>query len=347
VSDSQFTPCRLSNLSSGGLLAIAILLVVTGCGGATQKPDEPAPHPQASRPLSPPGPPSLSPPELPAGAEPPWGPDTPSSAPEPPLSGADPCDGGEIPKAGSRPIGHGSGSGSPPRSGGSTESGSPRTGDPDDMVGTGSPIPSFPWPPPEASARILLPQELIEDGHRFQTLADANSALMTSLRETGYVESGYYAIPGGFALVTKIERIERDGTPRVRDRFSFSFTPASSGPVSFRDYLRALFTANPGRYRILVFAVTDIPFAEGSRSVTPEEAEQWIPHGTQAIPQEIGQRAWTAQFSCTALIYEFIHEQQQAPRIVLPGHGALSALAHLQGAQLWKARLAAVFKLSR
>jgi hypothetical protein len=100
------------------------------------------------------------------------------------------------------------------------------------------------------------------------------------------------------------------------------------------------------RYSNLVFAVTDIPFKESSQSVTPQEAELWIPHGTQAIPKEIGRRAWTAQFSCTALVYEFIHEQEREPRILLPSDGALSALAHLQGARLWETRLSAVFGLS-
>ena len=74
---------------------------------------------------------------------------------------------------------------------------------------TGPParIPQFPWPPPWASATEVIPREMLEAEHDSTRLRDVDRAITEALEQNGYYESSYYAVPAGFALVTKIEQI--------------------------------------------------------------------------------------------------------------------------------------------
>lgn len=172
-----------------------------------------------------------------------------------------------------------------------------------------------------------LTRPLLERHPTFTTLGDADSVLQAALRQTGYIDSSYYWIPGGFALVTKLEHIEANGASRPEhDRWSIE--PAKVTRLSLRDYLRALFTANDGHYRFLVFTVTEVAVTQTERHITEAEALAWLRGGRRGLlPSTIETRPWTSEVTCTVLIYEFIHEQQQEPQIVFSN--ALGGMAHL------------------
>lgn len=113
-------------------------------------------------------------------------------------------------------------------------------------------IPSFPWPPPAASADEVIPRATLEQGAIPKSLGDVEARLASALRANGYVERSYYAVPDGFALVTRLEQIGSDGTSKPPPgRWSLSSRSASDFTLS--DYVRALFTADPGYYRVIVF----------------------------------------------------------------------------------------------
>lgn len=65
--------------------------------------------------------------------------------------------------------------------------------------------PMFPWPPPWTSAKEPIPAEYFRFGSDSSTLADIDRKLSRALETKGYFESSYFAIPEGFALVTKLE----------------------------------------------------------------------------------------------------------------------------------------------
>jgi len=95
-------------------------------------------------------------------------------------------------------------------------------------VVSSSRIPSFPWPPPKASA--FTPVELdrgTPDGHPV-TLKDLAGRLKAAFVAAGYGERSNYAVPDGLALVSRLEQINQDGTPKkAPDRWSMKFKPLS------------------------------------------------------------------------------------------------------------------------
>jgi hypothetical protein len=198
------------------------------------------------------------------------------------------------------------------------------TGDASDDAG-------FPWPPPMPSAREVLPPELFGAG-RLLTLGEADALLTRALRSNGYTETSYYEVPGGFAVVTRMEQINDGG----------GFAPArwrlEPGPLarfSLRGYLEALFTAPRGHYRVIVFVVTDTPVTTQSVAVTSADAVRWIGRGHGWLPQQIATLPFVAATRCTALVYEFDRTGSRDPHLVIPGR--LMGRDHLLGAGLWAA----------
>jgi hypothetical protein len=160
-------------------------------------------------------------------------------------------------------------------------------------------VPKLPWPPPVAAARDVLPHQLFAAKH----FGDVDWMLRTALDANGYAERGYYAVPRGFALVTKLEQIERDGTPKQTDRWSVSAPRLTK--FSLQDYITALFSAPSGHYRVIVFVVTDVPFAGSAEKLGDVEAMKWVSGGLNVLPESIAKSANTTSMDCTALIYEF------------------------------------------
>ena len=71
-----------------------------------------------------------------------------------------------------------------------------------------------PWPPPEAPVRLVLRRTLIDpDSNPELTLGDVDRRLTAALAEAGYAGHGYSGVPGGFAIVTPVERFLPDGSP--------------------------------------------------------------------------------------------------------------------------------------
>jgi hypothetical protein len=149
----------------------------------------------------------------------------------------------------------------------------------------------------------------------------------------GYVEKSYYAVPRGYALVTRIERINPDGTPKeVPTRWDIDIGPLQRFSIS--DYLEALFAAPPGYFRILVFVVTPFSFGQSDAFVSRKEAMDWLHEGWNRLPENVRSLPFTSDYGCTALIYEFEqHGRDQAPRLNTPGH--IPGHTHLIGSGLW------------
>jgi hypothetical protein len=194
------------------------------------------------------------------------------------------------------------------------------------------PLPSFPWPPPPASARDQLSAAWLINRSGTTLLGDVDNRLRAALDAAGYTERKYMAAPGGFVLVTRLEQMEPDGTPKPgQERWA-----AEPGPLrrfSLGDYLRALLTANPGYYRVMALVVTPEAFAETGAPVSREAAMAWLTEGLNRLPEEVASIAWTSAFSCTALVYEFeLPDRGGEARQVLPGR--LTGRTHLDKAHL-------------
>jgi hypothetical protein len=196
-------------------------------------------------------------------------------------------------------------------------------------------IPEFPWPPPAASARETVPGDLLATGRRLGRLGDVDAVLSAALDRAGYAEKSYWAVPRGFALATRLEQIDATGKPKPPPARWSAEMPRLAGEFSLGAYLRALFTADPGYYRIVVFIVTDTLFSESDRSVSPEEARSWVAKGLNALPESIASQPYGPAVISTALIYEFEREAGSEPQALVPS--PVDAHAHLVGSGLWSA----------
>lgn len=192
-------------------------------------------------------------------------------------------------------------------------------------------IPSFPWPPPEASASMDLPSKFFVG---VTNLHQVDGKLSDALLSCEYAEKSYYSVPGGFALVTRLEQINADGTPKaLQDRWSVKTSPMRD--FSLSAYIKALFGARPGRFRIIVFVVTDHAFSQAPVPLKREEAMAWLPAGLNRLPPSIGQLSYSPSHSCSALIYEF-ELAENAQEAVATRPSSLSGESHLTKAMLWQ-----------
>jgi len=197
-------------------------------------------------------------------------------------------------------------------------------------------IPEFEWPPPQASTFANIPSEFFAKptGETIY-LADVQGKLTTALRQQGYSEPTYYRIPDGFAMVTTLEQFLPDGSPKPPPgRFLEEIGPLPE--FSLSAYIEALFTADPGYYRVLVFTVTPQPFVQKERTVSRSEASAWLHGGASKLPESIASREYTQDYLTTALVYEFEQPGRgQQPFFhtapLVPGE------AHLRQARIWSA----------
>ena len=82
-----------------------------------------------------------------------------------------------------------------------------------------------------------------------------------------------------------MERVNADGRSKSLPG-RWELEQERSPRLSLTEYLQALFTANPGYYRVIVFVVTDQPFAAGKNSVSSDEATSWLADGFNDLPED-------------------------------------------------------------
>jgi hypothetical protein len=174
----------------------------------------------------------------------------------------------------------------------------------------------FPWPPPNFSARTTIHNDIFTNAKK---LMDVNNILNDALNKNGYYDKSYYQIPDGFALVTRIEQIDKDGySLEIPDRWNIK--TVSDLSFNLASYLKALFFSNTGYFRIIVFAVTDVPYTQSGSKISREEAELWLNNGYDKLPKEIGNYRFSEDYLCTALIYEFKKPESSDAILLIPSN---------------------------
>ena len=163
-------------------------------------------------------------------------------------------------------------------------------------------LPEFPWPPPSASASYVLPDRLFT---AYRTVGEVTSSILGALEQNGYVERSFYRTPpGGVALVTRLERINTDGSPSAEaERWPAAAQPHQSARSLF-DFLQGLFFVDPGHYRVIVFVLQDLPFSQSAETITAQQAHAWLVMGANVLPSEIAALPFSGGH-VTVLIYEF------------------------------------------
>lgn len=192
-----------------------------------------------------------------------------------------------------------------------------------------SQLPEFPWPPPTASASYVLPDALLKP---FPTVGAVTNAILGALERGGYVERSFFRTQdGGVALVTRLERINDDGTPADKNRWPAG-TQHQDSTQDLLKFLRGLFYVDPGHYRVIVFIIQDLPFTQTPDNITAGEAQAWLTTGANALPAAIAARPFDVDQGsrATALIYEFASDGTKVQVVV----SSMTGKQHLEKAGL-------------
>lgn len=186
-----------------------------------------------------------------------------------------------------------------------------------------SKMPEFPWPPPPCSGRIIFNNSLFT---RVKTLQEIDHLLIDALENSRYFDYAHFYIPRGFALATKIEQIDEAGISLEEPgRWSPTISPKK---LNFEEYIKALFFPTPGYFRIIVFIVTDLPYAYSDIKATRKQANAWIESGWSILPEEFSKMKFSKNYYCSALVYEFIKPEAREAYFNIPGR--FDAYEHLQ-----------------
>lgn len=208
---------------------------------------------------------------------------------------------------------------------------------PDLPSATNPSIPAFPWPPPRPSADYHVGNRWVVDGPNSR-LSDVAARIEAALQIAEFSSWRYWSVPHGFALVTQFEQIASDGTPK-RGKDRFLTTPPSPAAMTFLEFVAALAIAPPGRYRIIVFVVTDVPFSQAQAPAAETEARRWLARGLFQLPAAIGELRYDDRYRTTALVYEYVRNPGDVDLKPLAESGA-TGRTHLEKAHIWSAMTA-------
>jgi len=166
------------------------------------------------------------------------------------------------------------------------------------------------------------------------TLAALDARLGTALDAAGYGVRKYHPVPGGYAVVTRLERFSDDGKPAAgTQRWP---NDDNEGGFSLASLIAGLFNATAGHYRVIVFVVRDEAFQTSEKEASKDEANAWLAGGFNQLPDNIAALPWTGKTRCTALVYEFRKPPGGGAETEAPP-GFLPADSHLRATGLIKA----------
>ena len=132
------------------------------------------------------------------------------------------------------------------------------------------------------------------------------AAIISALEFNGYVERSFFQTEtGGVALVTRLERINDDGSSVVGPQRWTTIVGHGGSTADLVNFLRGLFFVAPGHYRVIVFILQDLPFSQSSRTINQREATAWLMSGFNILPTSIAERPFAPGGHCTVLVYEF------------------------------------------
>ncbi len=162
-------------------------------------------------------------------------------------------------------------------------------------------MPVFALPPPLPSAEINL------EGYfsNCKTIAQVDKMIGEALNNTGYYAKKYYYTEGGYALVTKMEQFNKDGSSK-QGNARWAARPVRNEEFSITNYIKSLFIPEPGLFRVLVFVVSPHYYGDNSGKKTDKEnVIDWLEHGYTSLPSVIGNKPFSNNIQVHGLVYEF------------------------------------------
>ena len=191
-------------------------------------------------------------------------------------------------------------------------------------------LPALPWPPPRGSWLFPIPRQPFVNA---TVMTDIEATLAPALREAGYTNQRYYQIDNtdgsrnGFAIVTQLEKWVSNGIPDNNKRFY----RGGSEQFLFADYIRNLFFAPEGKYRLIMILVNDLTWSwdnDPDKKMTAGKADELLSGGASNLPEEFESVQFTPRHRVEVVIYEFKREGETVI-LELPG-GMTTAENHFK-----------------
>lgn len=178
----------------------------------------------------------------------------------------------------------------------------------------------FPWPPPAPSDRRLLQLSQLGGETPPDTWGTLSDRILALLRKARYRSWGFYAAPGGFAVVTRIEQLDEDNG----DALAGDQRWASEVKVAGTSILDGIFTVRRPRgvYRVIAFVLTTDPRSGGPVTdprVMLQLARRWGISGALDLPEVLRSNPITRVQRLFALVYEFESAVGGETRVNSPG----------------------------
>lgn len=194
-------------------------------------------------------------------------------------------------------------------------------------------IPQLPIPIPKWTSRYLLPDKVIFSGDHTETLGDVFDRMEDAMRRAEmYSWSAYAILDDGFAMVTQLEAIDDTGAPRASPN-RWAFEPESADSFSIADYFRSLFESKPGRYRVIVLAITHRNLETETDEATSEQLQQLLREGATALPAELRNKRLQKETRCIGYVYEFERTDSSVTQIDTSN---LQVIDHLSAGGYWE-----------
>ena len=196
-------------------------------------------------------------------------------------------------------------------------------------------LPEFPWPPPRWTSRYVIPSGLVVASPT-QTVGNMFDLIKAALARAKIEDWSVYDVDrgDGLAIVTRLESIEHDGRSK-QGPTRWDTRSSATSPSKLSEYLRGLFTARPGHYRVIVLILTTRPVVPASEVPTASGMQGLAKGGAGAPPLGVWETTLTPSFRCEALIYEFIRPSPD-DSVRWIDVSQLMPTQHLAGAGLWR-----------
>jgi hypothetical protein len=164
----------------------------------------------------------------------------------------------------------------------------------------------FPWPPPAPSDRHPLGLMQLGGDKPLVTWGDVADRLIALINGGHYPSWGFYAAPGGFAVIPRIEQLDGDTGAALAGNQRW----AQEVKVASASVLSGILTVHrpQGIYRLIAFVLTTDP-RTGEESTDPAKllqfARRWGVSGALDLPQALRANPIVPEQRLFALVYEF------------------------------------------
>lgn len=203
----------------------------------------------------------------------------------------------------------------------------------------GREYPQFPWPPPPATTRDVIPRGLVTRPtpagvvRTADTLGTVADSIEDALRRARIEWAVYFIGDSGFVYVTRAEMIRRTGEPLPPPRRFPEDLVSASGSGGFLDFIVSRFRARAGLYRIIAIVVTSRPIVPGGGRLTADSATALVHGGMATVPPAVRRRV-VRDLQAEAHVYEF-ERPGGSETVSLRASPLVSAREHLAAAGLW------------